>query len=92
MVNDPVTPSDETEASIIQRNSLLRKIAKQLEIFDSDVENAVSLLRSLPMPKEMPELIRKISEMVADYNYDGAFKELDGALRHYGIDLENGHE
>ncbi|MEO5377088.1 MAG: PAS domain S-box protein [Magnetococcus sp. DMHC-6] len=85
------TPSqtEETDEIIVQRNTLFCNLAQQLECFDTESENTLGSLKSLPMSREMSVMVENISEKIAKYDFIGAAEELKQGFQQFDIQIEN---
>ncbi|MBF0587862.1 MAG: transporter substrate-binding domain-containing protein [Magnetococcales bacterium] len=84
--------SDETQESIEQRNSLVRKALNELQFFDTEAENTVQALQALPMPATLRENIETASDLLSEYEFDAASKIMMEMAKQLGINLKTGHE
>ena len=81
--------SVETEESFRERNRLLKTAAGQLAIFDSAVENTLASLGRIPLAAEVAGHVEKISEKVAQYDFEGAAELLRRCADELGLSLED---
>ncbi|MBF0370564.1 MAG: response regulator [Magnetococcales bacterium] len=86
VVRDETVP--ETQESIRERNSWLRKAAEQLAIFDAEVETTLASLKKRPLSPEMIQEIAAIEKAVSQYDFEGALAQLVQCAQRFGIDLE----
>ncbi|MBF0399262.1 MAG: response regulator [Magnetococcales bacterium] len=87
-VEQPGPVTEETAKSRSLRNQLLRKAARQLSVFDADVEKTLLDIRTCVLPQETLDQVVKIERQVAAYDFDGAAATLKTHAEALCLDLE----
>ncbi len=84
---DILSTNKAVTAELLRHQSeLFRKAARQLAIYDSDVENTLSALREHAFSQETLAWISRIEREVAQYDFDAANDLLTQCLTALGID------
>ena len=88
VTSQPATLSESTE-QVERRNQLLRKGAKELAIFDAEVENTLAALRECALSPAMLTWVVQLEQQVAQYDFDGAATILGRCAESLGLDLQS---
>ena len=83
-----ISASAETEAMVARRNALLRKAARQLDIFDASVENTLATLQKEPLSEALRDWMDKIEKQISQYDFEDAAETLKRCMAELGVDLE----
>ncbi|MEO5351594.1 MAG: response regulator [Magnetococcus sp. XQGC-1] len=87
---EEISQSARGGGDLVRQRQLFKKIAGQLAIFDSDVENTLTTLRESGLPPEILERVIIAEREVARYDFDAAAGTLRQCAQLLGLEWVSG--